>query len=330
MSSGGASSSSMTRRGVTAYLSTRRMGLYWSLDLRRPQSPASSARAPHGGGEGLGDGGVDAFVADEGLFDVDDEGVADDLADGDGGDLAVDLHEAADLGEVVEHGEEGLGGVELLLGEEGILGVLARGVLAEEVVDSGDVGGGHGAVEGLGVGAAELGDVVALAGEAAAGVVDEVGEVVEVVAPGAGVGDGHVAAVAAGEEGEALGGDGAEDEGDALGDAPGLDGGEGAELGVLVGVGVDGVGEAGLAAVGGAEDEAALGLGVGGVGVGAPHQEEAEGVVGHAEGVALHVAAEGGEFIGVQGAEVHRVLLSVRPTSASGCGPRWPDRRGGG
>ena len=219
--------------------------------------------------------------------------------------------------------------MELLFGQEGVLGVLACGVFAEEVIDGGDISGGHRAIDGLRIGAAELGDVVALAGETAPGVVDEVGEVVEVVAPGAGIGDGHVTAVAAREEGKALGGDGAQYEGDALGNTPSLDGGEGAELGLLVCVGVDGVGEADFAAVGCAEDEASFGLRVCGVGIGAPHQEEAEGVVGHAEGVALHVVAERGEFIGVQGAEVHRVLLSVRPTNANGHGPHWLHRHGG-
>ena len=252
---------------------------------------------------------------------MDDKGVADDFADGDGGDFAVDLHQPAHLGEVVEQGEEGLGGVELLLGEEGVLGVLPCGVRAEEVVHRRDVCGRHRAVRRLRVGPAELRDVVALAREAPPWILHEVGEVVEVVAPRARVRDGHVAPVAPGEQGEALGGDGAEDERDALGHAPRLHRRERPHLRALVGLRVDRVGEADLAAIGRAQEQAPLRLGQRRVRVRPPHQQEAQRIVRQAERVALHVTAQGRELTRVQGTELHRSLLVGRfgrPANGSG------------
>ncbi len=156
-------------------------------------------------------------------------------------------------------------------------------------MDGGEVLGGDGAEGGGGVGAFEFGDVVALAGEAFAGVVDEVGGGVEVVAPGAGVGEDEVASVAVGEEGEAFEGDGGEGEVFAVFDAPGFELCEGAEFGGLVGVWVDGVGEADFVSDFAAEEEAFVDFGEGGFGVGHPHKEVAEGEVGESVGVVCEV-----------------------------------------
>ncbi len=78
--------------------------------------------------EGLCDGGVGAFVVGEGFFDVDDEGVAGDFAEGDGNYSSVCLQESADLMELFKGVQQLFCAVEFFVGDEGVFGVLSGGV----------------------------------------------------------------------------------------------------------------------------------------------------------------------------------------------------------
>ena len=100
--------------------------------------------------------------------------------------------------------------VALSVGEGALLGVLRGGVLAQKRLDGGQVLRLAGAEGVVGVGLFKFMHVVALAAVPPAGIVTEVGGLVQVIPPAADIGDVQVVPVPLGERRELFGGDAGE------------------------------------------------------------------------------------------------------------------------
>ena len=221
------------------------------------------------GGKGLHHGGIDPLIARKGLLDVADQSASADLPQGDGDEFSLQLQRTGQHPGFPNLAGQ-LPGVAQLLFCHGVFLVEGQVKLVPKGLQLFAVGFGDGTKDSGGIELVEFIDVVALAGVPAAGKGGEILGVVQVVLPGAAVGDGGIG-VAMEQYRQGILRHGLKGGEDAIGAAVVVNLVQG---GIQVGAVVQGhrVIEGSTAVVGIADNETAIGFRKAGVHVVAPHE----------------------------------------------------------